>query len=276
MNRVGEAVIGRRNELAAIERFLAGLDDGPAALTISGSAGVGKSTVWLAGTALAEGAGCRMLTARPTGAEASLSFAALADLLASVEEGVLAELPAPQRRALDVALLRDEAVGRLDSRAVATAAQISESFLSQLERGRTNATIATLQRLATALGIEVSDLFTGNSARPRVLRREAREFVAWGRLGSKALLTPKPFHSLEVVVARFEPGGSTGDEPYTHGDSEELLIVVQGQVHVQLGTEIHEVAAGDSVHYQSSTPHRVSNPGDAAAEVLFVISPPSY
>src|SRR5437764_11428814 len=62
---------------------------------------------------------------------------------------------------------------------VATAAQISESFLSQLERGRTNATIATLQRLATALGIEVSDLFTGTSARPRVLRREAREFVAW-------------------------------------------------------------------------------------------------
>ena len=159
---------------------------------------------------------------------------------------------------------------------VASAANISESFLSQLERGRTNATVATLQRLSTALGIEVSDLFTTNSARPRVLRNDAREFVAWGRLGSKALLTPKPFHSLEVVVARFEPGGSTGDEPYTHGDSEELLIVVEGHVHVQLGTEIHEVSAGDSVHYQSSTPHRVSNPGDGVAEVMFVISPPSY
>ncbi len=159
---------------------------------------------------------------------------------------------------------------------IADAASISESFLSQLERGRTNATVATLQRLSTALGIEVSDLFTTNAPRPRVLRKEAREFVSWGSLGRKALLTPKPFHSLEVVVARFEPGGSTGDEPYTHGDSEELLIVVEGQVHVQLGTEIHEVAAGDSVHYQSSTPHRVSNPGDETAEVMFVISPPSY
>ena len=159
---------------------------------------------------------------------------------------------------------------------VATAADISESFLSQLERGRTNATIATLQRLSVALGIEVSDLFNTHTPRPRVLRREAREFVSWGRLGRKALLTPKPFHSLEVVVARFEPGGSTGDEPYTHGDSEELLIVVEGRVQVQLGTEIHEVHAGDSVHYQSSTPHRVANHGDEAAEVLFVISPPSY
>src|SRR5689334_5044811 len=89
---------------------------------------------------------------------------------------------------------------------VATAAGISESFLSQLERGRTNATIATLQRLSTALGIEVSDLFTTSAARPHVLRRESREFVAWGELGRKAFLTPKPFRSLEIVVACFEPG----------------------------------------------------------------------
>ena len=159
---------------------------------------------------------------------------------------------------------------------VAGAAAISESFLSQLERGRTNATIATLQRIATSLGIEVSDLFTTNAPRPRVLRHGALDFVAWGELGRKALLTPKPFQSLEVVVARFEPGGSTGDEPYTHGDSEELLVVVEGEVHVQLGTDVHELGRGDSVHYQSSTPHRVSNAGGETAEVLFVISPPSY
>jgi len=159
---------------------------------------------------------------------------------------------------------------------VAAAAGVSESFLSQLERGRSNATIATLQRLASALGIDVSDLFAPSAPRPRVLRRDARELVAWGHGGEKALLTPKPFHALEVVVARFEPGGSTGDEPYTHGDSEELLLVVEGRVHVQLGTEVHDVGAGDSVHYQSSTPHRVTNPGDEPAEVVFVISPPSY
>jgi transcriptional regulator with XRE-family HTH domain len=159
---------------------------------------------------------------------------------------------------------------------VAGAAGLSESFLSQLERGRTNATIATLQRLSTALGIEVSDLFATPAQRPSVQRRDARDFVAWGLLGRKALLTPKPFHSLEVVVARFEPGGSTGDEPYTHGDSEELLVVVEGRVHVQLGDDVYEVADGDSVHYRSSTPHRVANAGDVPAEVLFVISPPSY
>ena len=160
---------------------------------------------------------------------------------------------------------------------VAAAAGVSESFVSQLERGRTSASVASLQRLAGALGIEVSDLFASDGLpRPTVLRREAREQILWGHLGRKALLTPKPFHALEVVAAEFEPGGSTGDEPYTHGDSEELLLVVQGRVHFQLGASVYDLRDGDSVHYRSSTPHRVINPGDEPAEVLFVISPPSY
>lgn len=160
---------------------------------------------------------------------------------------------------------------------VADAAGVSESFLSQLERGRTSASVASLQRLAGALGIEVSDIFAPEGLpRPQVLRRGARQPVVWGHLGRKALLTPKPFHSLEVIAAEFDPGGSTGDELYTHGDSEELVLVVAGRVHVQLGTEVYDLRAGDTVHYQSSTPHRVSNPGDESAEVLFVISPPSY
>jgi transcriptional regulator with XRE-family HTH domain len=160
---------------------------------------------------------------------------------------------------------------------VAAVAGVSESFLSQLERGRTSASVASLQRLASALGIEISDLFsTDGLPRPGVIRRNARELLVWGHLGRKALLTPKPFHSLEVVAAEFDPGGSTGDEPYTHGDSEELLLVVGGRVHVQLGEDVYDLGTGDSVHYRSSTPHRVSNPGDEPAEVLFVISPPSY
>lgn len=160
---------------------------------------------------------------------------------------------------------------------VADAAGVSESFISQLERGRSNPSVASLQRISAALGLEVSDLLATNGLpRPRVLRREAREPIVWGHLGRKSLLTPKPFHSLEVIAAEFDPGGSTGDEPYTHGDSEELLLVIEGRVHVQLGTDVYELRAGDSVHYRSSTPHRVSNEGDERAEVLFVITPPSY
>jgi transcriptional regulator with XRE-family HTH domain len=160
---------------------------------------------------------------------------------------------------------------------VADRAGLSESFLSQVERGRTSVSIASLQRIAGALGIEVSDVFAYDGAsRPRILRRDARLNVAWGSVGRKALLTPKPFHSVEVVVADIDPGGSTGDEPYAHGDSEEVFFVVSGEIELQLGGETFELSEGDSAQYRSSTPHRVRNRGDLPAEVLFIISPPSY
>ena len=166
---------------------------------------------------------------------------------------------------------------RLTLREIAGRAQLSESFLSQLERGQTGATVQSLQRIAVALGVEVSDLFSGDGThRPKVIRRDDRVSVAWGKLGRKTLLTPKPFEFLEVVAAELEPGGTTGDVPYTHGDSEELFLVVCGTVELELDSDVLTLEAGDCAHYRSSTPHRVCNVGATRAEVLYVISPPSY
>jgi transcriptional regulator with XRE-family HTH domain len=162
-------------------------------------------------------------------------------------------------------------------RQVAQRARVSESFLSQLERGRTGASIASLQGIAGALGVEVSDLFARNGdTGPRVLRREDRPYVSWGTLGRKALLTPKPFEALEVVAASFERGGSTGPDSYVHGDSEELLVVVSGVVELMLGEETMRLGAGDCARYRSSMPHRLVNAGEETAEVMYIMSPPSY
>ncbi len=115
-------IVGRRGELDAVERFVARPHHGASAFTICGPAGIGKTTVWQAGVELARSRGFGVLVSRPTGAEASLSFAGLADLLMPVDEAVLDDLPPPQRRALAVALLQEEAEGQqVDGRAVATA-----------------------------------------------------------------------------------------------------------------------------------------------------------
>jgi mannose-6-phosphate isomerase-like protein (cupin superfamily)/DNA-binding Xre family transcriptional regulator len=169
------------------------------------------------------------------------------------------------------------ALRRCTLRTVAERSGLSESFLSQVERGRSNASIASLRRIADALGVSVSDLFEPTGPpRPRVLRREDRPALTFGVLGRKLLLTPKPLHHLEVFVGELAPGGSTGTEPYAHGDSEELFVVLQGTVQLELGGELHELEQGDSIDYRSSTPHRISNIGDELAEVMWIISPPSY
>lgn len=102
-------VVGRDRELALLQELLAG--GMSAALVLSGGPGIGKTTLWEAGIAAARERGLRVLSARPSGAQASLAFAGLADLLDEVHAEELVGLPAPQRRALEVALLRAEPAG---------------------------------------------------------------------------------------------------------------------------------------------------------------------
>jgi len=167
---------------------------------------------------------------------------------------------------------------RATLKAVAERAGLSESFLSQIERGKASPSVASLTRIAAALGVNVADLFEAHDARadPRVLRRDRRPTLGFGNLGRKYLLTPRPLENLEVFTAEFVPGGSTGDEPYTHGESEELVVVLSGTIQLQLGERLFELQEGDSIDYLSSTPHRVANAGDDVAEVMWIISPPSY
>jgi transcriptional regulator with XRE-family HTH domain len=160
---------------------------------------------------------------------------------------------------------------------LATSAGMSESFLSQLERGLTGASLDSLQRLTQALDIRVGDLFdTDDVHSPRVLHADARPVLELWHLGSKTLLTPRWAEQLEVLICRLEPDGATGEEPYTHGDSDEMFLVLEGVVDLELDGELHRMTAGDSITYRSSVPHRVINRGDGDAEGLWAISPPSF
>ena len=105
-------LVGREPELKAIESFLDGREQvGPAALVLAGEAGIGKTTLWREGVALASARSWRVLVARPTSPELELPFAGLADLLRGTAADVLPELPEPQRHALEAALLLAEPGG---------------------------------------------------------------------------------------------------------------------------------------------------------------------
>jgi class 3 adenylate cyclase len=104
--RASAGVIGRASLLVQLADLAAFA--GPEAIVLTGSPGMGKTTLWEAGIRAAEGAR-RVLAARPGEAEAWLSFATVIDLLAGVGSDELAAiLPPPQLRALEAALLRAE------------------------------------------------------------------------------------------------------------------------------------------------------------------------
>jgi AAA ATPase domain len=103
-------LVGRETELAVLEEMLgSGLD--ARALVLVGEPGIGKTTLWTAASAAAGKRGWVVLSARPAAAEAEFSLAGLTDLLEGIAADVVDALAGPQRRALEVALLREEPEG---------------------------------------------------------------------------------------------------------------------------------------------------------------------
>lgn len=161
-------------------------------------------------------------------------------------------------------------------RTMAEATGMSASFLSQLERGLTGASTSTLIRIANFYGTSISELFAGaDDPSGKVLRADKRPMLPAMNGQRKALLSRRPLTHLETYITEFDPGGSTGDDLYTHGDSLEMLLVLEGQVQLDLDGQIFDLFKGDSIEYLSSTPHRVANNGAQRAEVVFIISPPT-
>src|SRR5947199_9798134 len=100
-------IVGREREFTVIGELFEG-EPPSRSLVLAGGAGIGKTTLWEAGIAAARERGLLVLASRPSGAEARLSFATLTDLCDGVALGGLADVPAPQRAAVEVALLRAE------------------------------------------------------------------------------------------------------------------------------------------------------------------------
>ena len=128
------SIIGRDAELATLGAFIAESAERPAAMVLEGEPGIGKSTLWLAAVEAARAKGLTVLVSRPSPAERGLGYAGLGDLLEPVVDMVRMSLSPPRRRALEVALLREEASGDpIDRRTLAVAVR---DVLHRLSEGR--------------------------------------------------------------------------------------------------------------------------------------------
>lgn len=126
-------IVGREMEVAAVRAFLCEALETPALLVLEGEAGIGKTVLWNAGVEDARTRGFRVLVSRPAEAEQALAYSGLSDLFEPVGEQVLPALPAPRRRALELALLLDEPTAKdaVDSRALGIAARNALQLLAE-------------------------------------------------------------------------------------------------------------------------------------------------
>jgi DNA-binding transcriptional MerR regulator/uncharacterized RmlC-like cupin family protein len=157
---------------------------------------------------------------------------------------------------------------------VARATGVSVGFLSALERGQMRSSVATLRRIARFYRTNILSLFDAAGENRRLVRPAHRkvletkdgvrmELLAWGNT------------VMEPHLFRVKGGGGSG-ESYVH-DGEEFLHVLRGGFEIWLGDDEHYVLkAGDSLYFESSTPHRWRNPGRSEAWLLWVNTPPTF
>ncbi|MEU6810198.1 XRE family transcriptional regulator [Streptomyces sp. NPDC046831] len=172
------------------------------------------------------------------------------------------DLPAvaPQLRAL-----RRQAALTLE--AAAREAGLSPAHLSRLETGQRQPSLPMLLTLARTYGTTVSELLGERvPEQDAVVRSAGMEPIrAGGWTYWQAGASGRAMQALRVRV----PYGSQGDIVRVH-PGEEWLHVLKGRLRLRLGDATHRLAAGDSAHFDSLTPHRIAAEDQDGVDLLFV------
>jgi len=185
---------------------------------------------------------------------------------------------------------------------------VSPSFVSQLENGKTQPSVATLYMICSALDLSIDELFSTEGARPAAA---AAPSVATATpvpaTVSRAVASAPPTHgghsaesplvrpperrilaldsgvhwerlsalheaAIDFMFVRYEVGGSsTPDERLTRHMGTEYGYVISGLLEISLGFDTYRIGPGDAISFDSSTPHRLSNVGNIPVEAIWFV-----
>jgi DNA-binding transcriptional MerR regulator/mannose-6-phosphate isomerase-like protein (cupin superfamily) len=151
---------------------------------------------------------------------------------------------------------------------------LSVSFLSCLERGQVQASVATLQRLAVFYKTNVLSFFGGSQQNGKLVKPNQRIELSSGP-GVQLELLAFGRTAMEPHLFRLAPGTSSGGS--YHHEGEEFIFVISGSCDMWLDeVEHYQLRAGDSLYFPSSQTHRWSNPYKQPAVLLWINTPPTF
>jgi quercetin dioxygenase-like cupin family protein len=156
---------------------------------------------------------------------------------------------------------------------VAEQSGLTKGFVSKLERDLANVSVASLIRLCDALDISVGSLF--QAAKGEVVRRGAYPPINFGGTGVREyLLTPSGEKRVQALLSDIEPGGGSGDEPYSLPADVEFVFILAGQLQITVAGEHVTLEQGDAFTFPPSTEHTFAvRPAAGRTQVLWVFSP---
>lgn len=164
---------------------------------------------------------------------------------------------------------------RLSIQELAHKVSLSIGMISQIERGVSTPSLRSLRLLAEALEVPVSWFFAsskGHAASRHIVRKDQRRRLRVPDVGVvQELLSPSSAMRIEVYEVTLDPGGSSGAESYTH-DGEKFGLIIEGEMQLLIGDDLHTLECGDSFHFPSTQPHRFQNSGPGIARFVWGVA----
>lgn len=162
---------------------------------------------------------------------------------------------------------------------VASRADITKSYLSKLERGLSSPTIATLLRLAHALGLSSEQLIGDADRQDEIMLVKAGERVPFTRSPERegyiyeAIAAARSKKAM-VPFVMFPPTIVDEKKDLASHSGEELIFLISGTMEVIFKDKSIRLEAGDSLYFNASIPHRSRSISKTPAKALVVVSNP--
>jgi transcriptional regulator with XRE-family HTH domain len=180
-------------------------------------------------------------------------------------DDILTRLPARLKAARRAQGLSLEAVSNLSG--------VSRSMVSQIERGESSPTIATLWNLTRALQVDFAGLLDGDATSDQIAVLRDRDVPSIDNMGQgcriRILSPPEDAGKHEIYDLRFDTGGALLSQPHTRG-TQEQLTVIEGAVVVTSGSASDTLQVGDTARYGADVPHSITATDGPARAFLVV------
>ena len=159
---------------------------------------------------------------------------------------------------------------------LADRAELSKSFISQLERDLTSPSIATLIDILQCLGTNLTDFFSEEQEEQVVFHEEdffekvdneLHNTIEW-------IIPNAQKNMMEPIRLTLEPGGSTyRDVPH---EGEEFGYVLQGSVKIHVGSKVYTAKKGESFYFIPHSEHYITANKTTGAKLIWISTPPNF
>jgi len=159
----------------------------------------------------------------------------------------------------------------LSLRALAALCSLSVNTISLVERGKTSPSVATLHRLAIALGVRMTFFFEEEEQRSVVfVKADRRTRTRGDNMIMENLGSGLHDQTMEPLLMILQPGAGSGNEPIVHL-GHEFVFCLEGQVEYEIMDDRYLLDTGDSLIFEARLPHRWRNTGHSPSSVLVIL-----